>query len=395
MKAVGVFSTKGGTGKTTIAINLAHKLSERGRVGLLDADIDNSNFAQFVKFNGKVEVLPDKTIKLPTWNGVKVFSMSLLTGMKGVSMTEDRYVQIINDVMDSADWGPVDYMVIDLPPGSSNTWKAILKIFANVLLGDVIVTQPMIIDSFVKALDIHQYYDIPIVAIVENMAYFECDCGKKHYLFGEPQASKYVESVPVLQLPFIKTVKDNVLLEHEVFDKLAEIISTSEIKKTSFLERIKEAVEKSLKDSVVKVLAYIVVKAQKEVDARAVASKYGFTEQRPFVLTITDDSGENVITRVVMKVKDGKLVILSKPEKVDFEIVTSYKTLARMLLGKAKIGDKVVDYDPMDAWLKGDVTVYGMGSVPRALGVLKGVFMEEEFLKDVRAKFGSVLERWI
>jgi len=99
VKVVGIFSTKGGTGKTTIAINLAHKLSKVGKTGLLDADIDNSNFAQFVKFNGKIEIGRDKTIILPEWNGVKVFSMSLLTGMKGVSMTEDRYVQIINDVM--------------------------------------------------------------------------------------------------------------------------------------------------------------------------------------------------------------------------------------------------------------------------------------------------------
>lgn len=395
MKAVGVFSTKGGTGKTTISINLAKKLSERGRTGLLDADIDNSNFAQFVKFDEKVDITKDKVFRLPVWNGVKVFSMSLVTGMKGVSMTEDRYVQIINDVMQYGDWGELDYMIIDLPPGSSNIWRAILKIFANVLVGDIIVTIPNIVDSFIKALDVHRYYDIPVLAVVENMSFFECRCGEKHYLFGEPTASKYISDVPVFQLPFIQNLQNSVVFEHEVFDKIVEIISSSEIKKTSFLERVKEVVSKEFKDAIVKVMAYIIVKAQKEIDASSIALKYGFVEQKPFALTITDESGENIITNAVLKFRDGKLVVLSKPERVDFEIVASYKTLARMIMGKAKVGDRIVDYDPMDAWLKGDVVVYGIGSVPRALDVLKSVFAEKEFIEDIRRKFGKILERWI
>jgi len=384
VKVVGIFSTKGGTGKTTIAINLAHKLSKVGKTGLLDADIDNSNFAQFVKFNGKIEIGRDKTIILPEWNGVKVFSMSLLTGMKGVSMTEDRYVQIINDVMQFGDWGELDYLVIDLPPGSSNIWRAILKIFANVLLGDIIVTLPGIVDSFQKALDVHRYYDIPIIAVIENMSYFECEHGSKYRLFGEPIASKLINDVPVFELPFQQKLLENILFDHEAFDKIVEIIKGTEVKKTSFLERVKEAIAKELKDEVVKILAYIILKAQREIDGREVARKYGYVEQRPFVLTVTDDSMENVITRVVMKVKDGKLVVISKPEHVDFEIVAPYKVLARIIMGKAKVNGQIVPYDPADAWLKGDLVIYGVGAVPRAIDVLRNVFSDEAFISDVR-----------
>jgi len=395
VKVVGVFSTKGGTGKTTIAINLANRLSKLGRTGLLDADIDNANFAQFVKFDGKVEIGGDKTIILPEWQGVKVFSMSLVAGMKGVSMTEDRYVQIINDVMQFGDWGDLDYLVVDLPPGSSNVWRAVLKIFANVLVGDVIVTIPGIVDSLQKAIDVHKYYDIPVLAVVENMAYFQCEHGTKYMLFGEPTASKLVGEVPVFEIPFRPRLSDNVLFDHEAFDKIAEIVRNTEVKKTSFLERIKEAVEKEIKDEVVKILAYVIVKAQKEINAKDVATKYGFVEQRPFVLTITDDSMENVLTRVVLKVKDGKLLVVSKPERVDFEIVAPYKVLARMIMGKARVNGQVVSYDPVDAWLKGDIIVYGMGSVPRTIGVLKHVFSDEGFMGDVRNRFGKILERWI
>jgi len=394
MKAVGVFSIKGGTGKTTIALNLANKLKKHGKVALLDADIDNSSFAQFVKIDKQIDIEASKTIKLPDWDGVKVFSMSLVAGSRGVSMNEDRYVQIINDVMQYGDWGDLDYLIIDLPPGSSNIWRSILVIFSEILAGDVIVSIPSMTDSLVRAIDVHKYYDIPIIAVVENMSYFECEHGAKYHLFGEPSANKYVNA-PVIQLPIIPNLHKNVLIEHEAINDLVDLVVKTPVVKTSFLERVKETVSKEIKDLVVKVLATLIVRIQKEIDAKNIASKYGFTEQKPFVLTITDESMSNVLTRVVMKVKDGRLVVLKSPEKVEYEIVASYKTLARMILGKAKIGNQIVSYDPFDAWLKGDIVVYGMGSVPKALGVLRHVLSEESFVKEVRNKYEKLLERFI
>jgi Mrp family chromosome partitioning ATPase/antitoxin (DNA-binding transcriptional repressor) of toxin-antitoxin stability system len=396
MKAVGIFSTKGGTGKTTIAINLAYHLTKKGfKVGLLDADIDNSNFAQFVKFNEKVEVDQGKIIKLPIWEGIKVFSMSLLFGSKGVSMNEDRYVHVINDVMQYADWGDLDYIIVDLPPGSSNVWRAVLKIFSYVLAGDVIVTIPMTTDSLTKAIDIHSYYDIPIIAVVENMAYFKCDCNKVHHLFGEPQAEKVVNGAPVIKVPIIPSIYQNVIFSHESINTLVDLITKAEVKKTSFLKRVKEAVEKEIKETVVKVLATIIVKAQKEIDAREIASKHGLMEGKPFVLTVTDEGGEQTLARVVLRVKDGRLVVVTKQVQPEFEIVASYRTFARIIMGKARINNVLVPYDPVDAWLKGDLTVYGVGAIPKVLEVLRGVFAESSFLEDVRRKFGTILEGWI
>jgi Mrp family chromosome partitioning ATPase len=397
VKVVGVFSTKGGTGKTTLAINLAYQLSRRGlRVGLLDADIDNSNFAQFVKFNGRVEVEKGKTIKLPLWEGVKVFSMSLLYGSKGVSMNEDRYVQIINDVVQCGDWGELDYMIIDLPPGSSNVWRAVLKIFAYVLAGDVIVTIPMTTDSLLKAIDIHRYYDIPVIAVVENMAYFQCDCGKTHHIFGDPQvAENMIKDAPIIKVPIITSIKDNIITNHESITGLADLVVKAEVKKTSFLDRVREAVAREVKDAVVKLLATIIVKAQREVEAKDIALKHGLVEGKPFALTITDDGGESVISRIVLRVRDGKLVVVTKQVQPEFEIIASYRTLARIVMGKARVDGREVPYDPVDAWLKGDVTVYGVGAVPKALEVLRGVLSESEFLEDVRRRFGKLLERWI
>ena len=96
MKTIGVVSIKGGVGKTLVAINLANALKQYGTVGLIDADIDNSNFATFTKANIRVEVDEKKQLKPANWDGIKVFSMSLLVGNRAVSMTEDRYLSLIH-----------------------------------------------------------------------------------------------------------------------------------------------------------------------------------------------------------------------------------------------------------------------------------------------------------
>ena len=397
MKAVGVFSTKGGTGKTTVALNLAHRLSKLGRTALLDADVDNANFAQYTKLKASIDITPEKTIILPEWNGVKVFSMSLVVN-KGVSMTADRYVQIINDVVQYGDWGEVEYVVVDLPPGSSNMWRAILKIFAEVLVGDVIVIQPGLLDSLYKAVDLHKYYDIPVLAIVENMSYFDCKCGERHHLFGEPLQDDVLKGYKLLRLPFRPRNVENIIFEHEVFDELAKLVAGAEVRRTSFLDRIREAVSDELKQAVIKVVAYIITKAQKEYDPKylkALAEKYGFTEQKTFALTIMDNKMETVITRVVLRFKDGKIVVVTKPEQVDYEIAASYRALARAIMGKAKVDGRLVDFDPVDAWLKGEVMVYGMGSVAKAFAVIKALLQEADFVNEVRSRFGWALERWI
>jgi Mrp family chromosome partitioning ATPase len=397
VKAVGVFSTKGGTGKTTVSLNLAHRLSKHGKTALLDADIDNANFAQFTKLKASIDVTPEKTIILPEWDGIKVFSMSLVNN-KGISMTADRYVQIINDVIQYGDWGEIDYVVIDLPPGSSNMWRAVLKIFAEVLVGDVIVIQPGLYDSLYKAIDLHKYYDIPVLALVENMSYFDCKCGERHLLFGEPLSEDMVKGYRLLRLPFRPRNVENIIFEHEVFDELARLVLEAEVRKTSFLDRVREALSDELKQAVIKVVAYIITKAQKEYDPKhlmGLAEKYGFTEQKTFALTIMDNKMEGVITRVVLRFKDGKIVVVTKPEQIDYEIAASYRSLARAIMGKAKVNGKMVDFDPVDAWLKGEVVVYGMGSVAKAFAVIKALLQEEEFIRDVRARFGWILERWI
>ena len=405
MKVVGVFSVKGGVGKTLIAINLAKRLLTYGRTGLLDADWDNSNFAQFTGFSGKVTATKDNKLVLPEWEGVKVFSPSLLFGRsKGVSMTEDRYVQMVSDVMEYGDWGPLDYLVIDLPGGSSDVWRGVLTIFSEVLVGDVIVTQPTMLDSLEKGLQLHRDLDIPVLGVVNNMAYLVCPHGEKVYLFGSSDAVRevverygyeYLGEVPfVVDLPKL-IAEGRPFIESEVLDGIVKRVAETPVRRTTFAERFKERFTEALKAEVERVLAYFIVTFQKEFNLSDVALKEGFTEQHNVALTITDEAISKLITRLVLRVKDGKVVVLTKPEKVDYELVMSFRTLARVIMGKAKRGDQLVDYDPMTAWLIGDVKAYGSGFGVRAVRVIDAMLRNQEVLNKIRERYGKILERWI
>jgi len=405
MKCVGIFSVKGGVGKTLISINIAHQLAQYGKTGLLDADWDNSNFAQFTNFNEKIKVTKENKIILPVWEGVKVFSPSLLFGReKGVSMTEDRYVQMISDVMEYGDWGDLDYMVVDLPGGSSDTWKGILTIFSEVLVGDVIVTQPLMNDALEKGLQLHKFLDIPILGVINNMCYLTCPHGDKIYLFGNTNSTielvKKYECEYLGEIPFITDLPKLItegkpIIKSEVISNVVDKIVKLPVQKTSFIERFKEKVTDAIRSEVEKILAYFIVTFQKEFDVKDVAIKEGFTEQKNTVLTVTDDSGSKVITRLVLKLKDGKLVVVSKPENIDFEIVASFRTLARIIMGKAKRGNQIVDYNPMNAWLAGEVKAYGSGFTTKAVRTLEAMFNNQDVVNKIREKYGKILERWI
>jgi ATP-binding protein involved in chromosome partitioning len=405
MKCVGIFSVKGGVGKTLISINIAHQLAQHGKTGLLDADWDNSNFAQFTNFNEKIKVTKDNKIILPEWEDVKVFSPSLLFGReKGVSMTEDRYVQMISDVMEYGDWGDLDYMVVDLPGGSSDTWKGILTIFSEVLVGDVIVTQPLMNDALEKGLQLHKFLDIPVLGVINNMCYLTCPHGDKIYLFGNTNNTieivKRYECEYLGEIPFITDLPKLInegkpIIKSDTISNTVEKIVKLPIQKTSFIERFKEKITDAIRGEVEKILAYFIVTFQKEFDVKDVAIKEGFTEQKNTVLTITDDSGSKVITRLVLKLKDGKLVVVSKPENIDFEIVTSFRTLARILMGKAKRGNQIVDYNPMDAWLAGEIKAYGSGFTTKAVRTLEAMFNNQDVVNKIRENYGKILERWI
>ncbi|MGI9508386.1 MAG: iron-sulfur cluster carrier protein ApbC [Geminicoccaceae bacterium] len=197
---IAVASGKGGVGKSTTSTNLALALAARGkRVGILDADIYGPSQPRMLGITGK-PVSPDGQKLMPMENfGIKVMSMGFLVDEDAPMiwrgpMVQSAIQQMLNDVA----WGELDFLVVDLPPG---TGDAQLTMSQHVpLAGAVIVSTPQdiaLLDAR-KALNMFRKVDVPILGIIENMSYFACPhCGERSDIFSHGGARETAEKYGV------------------------------------------------------------------------------------------------------------------------------------------------------------------------------------------------------
>jgi ATP-binding protein involved in chromosome partitioning len=190
---VAVASGKGGVGKSTVAVNLALALSESGaKVGLLDCDVYGPSIPLMLHISGRPQVTPDKKIHPLMSFGLKLMSIGFLAGENAPVIWRGPMVHgVIKQFLSDVKWGELDYLVLDLPPGTGDAALTICQ--TAPLAGAVIVTTPQevaLIDAR-KGLQMFQRVNVPVLGIVENMSYFTCDgCGKRHTLFGEGGAER-------------------------------------------------------------------------------------------------------------------------------------------------------------------------------------------------------------
>ncbi len=197
---VAVASGKGGVGKSTIAVNLALALAESGaKVGILDCDVYGPSIPLMLHISGRPQVTPDKKIHPLMSYGLKLMSIGFLAGENSPVIWRGPMVHgVIRQFLTDVKWGELDYLVLDLPPGTGDAALTICQ--TAPLAGAVIVTTPQevaLIDAR-KGLQMFRRVNVPVLGIVENMSWFECDgCGKRHMLFGEgggERASKEPET---------------------------------------------------------------------------------------------------------------------------------------------------------------------------------------------------------
>lgn len=187
---VAVGSGKGGVGKSTVAVNLASALSILGgSVGLLDADIYGPSVSMMLKTSQKPIVVGDKILPLKS-NGIFYISMGFLVEEETPIIWRGPLVsKAIEQLLSEVDWPELDYLIIDLPPG---TGDAQLTICQRVpVTGAVVVSTPndVALATAKRGLVMFEKMNVPILGIIENMSYFICPhCGKESEIFSKGMA---------------------------------------------------------------------------------------------------------------------------------------------------------------------------------------------------------------
>ncbi len=185
---VAVASGEGGVGKSTVAVNLAVALAQTGaKVGLLDADIYGPSMAVMLGLRDARPMVNDNDRIQPIErHGIKVISMGfLLKDDDAVVWRGPMLGKALEQFLFDVDWGTLDYLIIDLPPGTGDVQLNLVQQVA--LAGAVVVTTPQDVafSDVRRAIKMFEMTNARVLGIVENMSYFVCDgCGKEHHLFG-------------------------------------------------------------------------------------------------------------------------------------------------------------------------------------------------------------------
>ncbi len=216
---IGVYSAKGGVGKTTIAVNTAYALKDLGyKVGILDADVDCPNITFFLGINERAEgAYPLKPVMK---DGIKVMSSALFVddARKPIIWRGPLIAKMVEDFMQNTDWGDLDYLIIDLPPGTSDAPLSIMQLLN--LDGFIMVTTPQHIAALnaIRSGLMARRLNVSVIGVVENMSAGEPRGGKEvadalgcEMLGTIGKSEKFNEMsdkgmIPVLEDPSIKEV---------------------------------------------------------------------------------------------------------------------------------------------------------------------------------------------
>ena len=218
---VAVASCKGGVGKSTIASMIAYELAKDGhKVGLLDADIFGPSIPTLFGIHKTHIYLDDQKRIIPyEHDSLKIMSFGFLTGDSPAIMRGPIVSNYIQQLIHQTAWGELDYLFIDMPPGTGDIQLTITQTAR--LTGAIIVTTPHTLSlvDVAKGILMFEKVDVPIIGLVENMSYFECDgCHKQHDIFGT--GSKHLADrfgIDIIQkLPIVTNSKKSIF---DIFTK--------------------------------------------------------------------------------------------------------------------------------------------------------------------------------
>jgi Mrp family chromosome partitioning ATPase len=212
-KVIAVMSGKGGVGKSSVTALLASGLTAKGfQVGVLDADITGPSIPKLFGVHGRVTtagniILPQESVK-----GTKLMSINFLLEKEDdpVIWRGPLLGGVIKQFFEEVDWGDLDFLLVDLPPGTGDVPLTVMQLLP--LSGLVVVTSPQELVAMIvnKAIHMAQQMQIPILGLIENLSYFECpDCKRRVEIFGKSATADVAQKagLPLLgRLPIMPEV---------------------------------------------------------------------------------------------------------------------------------------------------------------------------------------------
>ena len=235
---IGVFSAKGGVGKSAISLQIALALKEKGlRVGLVDADIYGPS--QPILLNskpGELKLTQNKIIEPLYKEGIKFISMGLISNEKMPVIWRGPMVSgAVMQLLSQTDWGELDYLIVDTPPGTGDVQLTLLQKIP--LTSALVVTTPqkVAISDCKKGIEMIRKLDLSISGLIENMSWFQPEqTGKKYYLFGKDGgkqlANEYslelLAQLPLVEIEDKSKIQDNPILKSEFVKITAQLMDS-------------------------------------------------------------------------------------------------------------------------------------------------------------------------
>jgi ATP-binding protein involved in chromosome partitioning len=210
---IAVMSGKGGVGKSSITALLAAGLTAKGRkVGVLDADITGPSIPKLFGVQGRVATVGNTMLPLESLKGTKLMSINFLLEQEDapVIWRGPLLAGVVKQFFEEVAWGDLDYLVVDLPPGTGDVPLTVMQSLP--LSGLVVVTSPQELVTLIvrKAINMAGQMKIPVLGLIENMSYFECpECKRKTEIFGKSATAQVAQNagIPLLgRLPIMPEV---------------------------------------------------------------------------------------------------------------------------------------------------------------------------------------------